>query len=81
MVKLIEKGTGILIYDIEDAFGGQMSDIEIVLGEDILKSDDDYMNINGNMFTTERDVEDAIIDHIRFRYPEVHDYMFAIDGE
>lgn len=79
MINLIEKGTCILIYDIEDAFGGQMSDIEIVLGEDILKSDDNYMNINGNMFTTERDVEDAIIDHIRFLYPEVHDYMFAID--
>lgn len=81
MVKLIEKGTGILIYDIEDAFGRQMTDIELVLGEDILKSDDDYDNYNGDLVVTERDVEDAIIDHIRFRYPEVHDYMFAIDGE
>lgn len=81
MVKLIEKGTCILIYDIEDAFGGQLSDIEIVLGEDILKSDDNYMSINGDMFVTERDVEDAIIDYIRFTHPEVHDYMFAIDGE
>lgn len=79
MVKLIEKGTGILIYDIEDAFGRQLSEMEIVLGEDILKSDDNYMNINGDMFVTERDVEDAIIDYMRFRYPEVHDYMFAID--
>lgn len=81
MVKLIEKGTCILIYDIEDAFGRQLPEMEIVLGEDILKSDDNYMSINGNMFTSERDVEDAIIDYMRFRHPEVHDYMFAIDGE
>lgn len=81
MINLIEKGTCILIYDIEDAFGGQMSDIEIVLGEDILKSDDDYDNYNGDMVVTEKDVEDAIIDYMRFRHPEVHDYMFVIDGE
>lgn len=81
MVKLIEKGTCILIYDIEDAFGRQLSEMEIVLGEDILKSDDDYDDYNGDMVVTERDVEDAIIDYMRFRYPEVHDYMFAIDEE
>ena len=81
MVKLIEKGTGILIYDIEDAFGRQLSEMEIVLGEDILKSDDDYDDYNGDLVVTERDVEDAIIDYMRFRHPEVHDYMFAIDGE
>lgn len=79
MVKLIEKGTGILIYDIEDAFGRQLSEMEIVLGEDILKSDDDYDDYNGDMVVTERDVEDAIIDYMRFSHPEVHDYMFAID--
>lgn len=81
MVKLIEKGTGILIYDIEDAFGRQLSEMEIVLGEDILKSDDDYDDYNGDLVVTERDVEDAIIDYMRFGYPEVHDYMFAIDEE
>ena len=79
MVKLIEKGTGILIYDIEDAFGRQLSEMEIVLGEDILKSDDDYDDYNGDLVVTERDVEDAIIDYMRFSHPEVHDYMFAID--
>lgn len=79
MVKLIEKGTGILIYDIEDAFGRQLSEMEIVLGEDILKSDDDYDDYNGDLVVAEEDVEDAIIDYMRFRHPEVHDYMFAID--
>jgi hypothetical protein len=81
MVKLIEKGTCIWIYEIEDAFGRQLPEMEIVLGEDILKSDDDYMNINGNMFVTERDVEDAIIDYMCSNYPEVHDYMCDLDGE
>lgn len=81
MVKLIEKGTCIWIYEIEDAFGRQLPEMEIVLGEDILKSDDDYMNINGNMFVTERDVEDAIIDYMSSNYPEVHDYMCDLDDE
>jgi hypothetical protein len=79
MVKLIEKGTSILIYEIEDAFGRQLSEMEIVLGEDILESDDDYEDYNGDLVVTEEDVEDAIIDYMRFRHPEVHDYMFAID--
>ena len=81
MVKLIEKGTFIWIYEIEDAFGRQLPEMEIVLGEDILKSDDDYENYNGDMVVTERDVEDIIIDYMRLTHPEVHDYMFAICGE
>ena len=81
MVKLIEKGTCIWIYEIEDAFGRQLPEMEIVLGEDILKSDDNYMSINGNMFTSKRDVEDAIIDYMRFTHPEVRDYMCDFDGE
>ena len=81
MVNLIEKGTCIWIYEIEDAFGKQLPEMEIVLGEDILKSDDDYENYNGDLVVTERDVEDAIIDYMSSNYPEVHDYMYNIDGE
>lgn len=81
MVKLIEKGTCILIYDIEDAFGRHLPEMEIVLGEDILKSDDDYENYNGDMVTTVRDVEDAIIDYMSSNYPEVHDYMCDFEDE
>lgn len=81
MVKLIKKGTSIWIYEIEDAFGRQLPEMEVVLGEDILESDEYYMNINGDMYVTERDVEDVIIDYMRLCYPEVHDYMYNIDGE
>ena len=81
MVKLIEKGTCIWIYEIEDAFGRHLPEMEIVLGEDILKSDDDYENYNGDMVTTVRDVEDAIIDYMSSNYPEVHDYMCDIEDE
>ena len=81
MVKFIEKGTSIWIYEIEDAFGRRLPEMEIILGEDILKSDDDYENYNGDMVVPERDVENAIIDYMRFCYPEVHDYMYNIDGE
>lgn len=81
MIKLIEKGTCIWIYEIEDAFGRQLPEMEIVLGEDILKSDDDYENYNGDLVVPVEKVEDAIIDYMRFGYPEVHDYMYDIDGE
>ena len=77
-IRLIEKGTNIYIYEIEDCYGRQMASIDILVDE-ILPNDDDYDDYNGDMVVTERDVEDAIIDYMRFRYPEVHDYMFAID--
>lgn len=81
MVKLIEKGTSIWIYEIEDAFGRQLPEMEIVLGEDILKSDDNYQNYNGDLVIPEKEVEDAIYDYMADYYPEVHEYMYDIDGE
>ena len=74
-IKLIEKGSTIYLLDVVDFSGQQLPNYEITLGEDILKSDDDYVNYNGDLVVSEKEVEDAVIDYIRHEYPEIHDYM------
>lgn len=77
-IKLIEKGTNIYIYEIEDCFGRQMASFNILVDE-ILTSDDDYVDYNGTLVVEESKVEDAIIDFMRGNYPMVHDYMTDIE--
>lgn len=74
-IKLIEKGSTINVLEVVDYSGQQLPEFEITLGEDILKSDDDYVNYNGDLVVSEKEVEDAVIDYIRHEYPEIHDYM------
>lgn len=76
--RLIEKGTNIYIYEIEDCFGRQMASFNILVDE-ILTSDDDYVDYNGTLVVEESKVEDAIIDLMRRNYPMVHDYMANIE--
>jgi hypothetical protein len=61
--------------EVVDFSGQQLPEFEITLGEDILKSNDDYVNYNGDLVVSEKEVEDAVIDYIRHEYPEIHDYM------
>lgn len=74
-IKLIEKGATIYVLEVVDFSGQQLPEFEITLGEDILKSNDDYVNYNGDLVVSEQEVEDAVIDYIRHEYPEIHDYM------
>jgi activator of HSP90 ATPase len=74
-IKLIEKGEVIGINDVVDRNGQQLADFEITLGVDILKFDDDYVNYNGSLIVSDKEVEDAVIDYMRYEYPEVYDYM------
>lgn len=74
-IKLIEKGSTIYVLEVVDYSGQQLPEFEITLGEDILKSNDDYVNYNGDLVVSEKEVEDAVIDYIRHEYPEIHDYM------
>ena len=76
--KLIEKGTNIYIYEIEDCYGRQMASINILV-DDILPDDDDYVDYNGTLVVEESEVEDAIYEYMSRNYPMVHDYMFDID--
>lgn len=74
-IKLIEKGSTINVLEVVDYSGQPLPEFEITLGEDILKSNDDYVNYNGDLVVSEKEVEDAVIDYIRHEYPEINDYM------
>lgn len=78
-VKLIEKGARVFVMEVEDFSGRHLSDFDITLGEDILKSNDDYVNYNGSLVVSEKEVEDAVIHYIRNEYPEIHYYMIDIE--
>lgn len=81
MTRLIEKGTNIWFYEIEDCYGRKLCEFDIILGEDILKYDDEYDDYNGSLVVPVEKVENAIYDYMSKNYPEVHDYMYDIDGE
>jgi hypothetical protein len=74
-IKLIEKGSTIYVLEVVDFSGQQLPEFEITLGEEILKSDEEYVNYNGSLVVSEQEVEDAVIDYIRHEHPEIHDYM------
>ena len=74
-IKLMEKGDSVYVMEVTDYSGQKLPEFEITLGEDILKSDDEYVNYNGSLVVSEKEVEDAVIDYIRNEYPEIHDYM------
>jgi hypothetical protein len=76
--RLIEKGTNIYIYEIEDCYGRQMASFDILVDE-ILTEDDDYVDYNGTLVVGESEVEDAISKYMSRNFPMVHDYMFDID--
>ena len=81
MTRLIDKGTNIWFYEIEDCYGRAVCDFEIIVGEDILKSDGEYDDYNGSLVVPVEKVEDAIYDYMSENYPNVHDYMYDIDSE
>ena len=76
--RLIEKGTNIYIYEIEDCYGRQMASFDILVDE-ILTEDDDYVDYNGTLVVEESEVKDAISEYMSRNFPMVYDYMFDID--
>lgn len=74
-IKLIKKGETIYVFGVIDFRGQQLPSFKITVGKDILNSDDDYVNYNGSFVVSEKEVEDAVIDYIRYEYPEIRDYM------
>lgn len=74
MTNLIKKGAKVFVMEVE-----YFSGLELVVGEDILKSDDEYVNFNGSLVVSEKYVEDEVIDYIRYVYPEIHDYIIDIE--
>lgn len=78
-IKFIEKGSTIYLLEVVDFSGQKLPDFEITLGEEILKSDEEYVNYNGSLVISEKEVEEAVIDYIRHEYPEIHDYMIYFE--
>ena len=79
MTRLIERGTNIWFYEIEDRYGS--FEIVLILGEDILQSKDNYDDYNGSLVVPVEKVEDAISEYMTENYPGVHDYMYDIEDE
>ena len=70
--RLIEKGTNIYIYEIEDCYGRQMASFDILVDE-ILTEDDDYVDYNGTLVVEESEVENAICEYMSKNYPIKYD--------
>ena len=79
-IKCIKKGTTIHFYEMVDKTGKQLQDLDIAIGEDILKSDDEYYNSNGSLFISKESVDGAITEYMDTKYPEVCDYKYEVDG-
>lgn len=74
-IKLIEKGATIYVLEVVDFSGQQLPAFELTLGDEILQSNDEYVNYNGVLVIPEKEMESAVIDYIRHEYPEIQDYM------
>ena len=77
--RLIEKGTNIYIYEIEDCYGRQMASFDILVDE-ILTADDDYVDYNDKLVVEESEVENALCGYMSRNYPMVHEFMFSINN-
>ena len=78
-IKLYEKGTTVYIYEVDNYNEQYLNIMEIVLGEDILKSDDDYVNYNGSLVVSEEEIANAIKDFVKSNCPTVREYSFDIE--
>lgn len=45
---------------------------------DILQSDDDYANHNGELFITYKQIDNAVVDYVVENYPEAYDFVFEV---
>lgn len=79
--KLVKKGTTIFIYEVDSFLETYLSIIEIVLGEDILKADDDYVNYKGSQVVSEAEIEDAVRDFVEYNCPDMRDYVYEINKQ
>ena len=70
---LIKKGAVVFIYNE----GTGTLPIEIVVGHDILRNDDVYVNDNGTLKVHMEDIESAVEDYMRDDYYS-NDYYFDV---
>ena len=79
-VKFIEKGAKILIYGVKFFYEEEdlPSEFDLVLGVDILKSDDDYCDYLGSQVVSEAEVDEAVRNYMDSISPEVYEYAYKI---
>ena len=78
--QLFKKGTNVFVYNIfVDGIGGQEKrEFDLTVGVDILQSDDEYVNHNGELFVTYKQIDNAVIDYVAEKYPEAYDFVFEV---
>ena len=79
-VKFIEKGSKVLIYGVKFFYEEEdlPSEFDLVLGVDILKSDDDYIDQLGSQVVSQAEVEDAVRNYMDSISPEKYEYAYKI---
>ena len=79
-VNLIKKGTKVFIYGVKYFYEEDIitSEFELVLGVDILKSDDDYCDYLGSQVVSEAEVDEAVRNYMDSISPEVCEYAYKI---
>jgi hypothetical protein len=78
-VNLINKGTKIYIYGVKYYEWDVLpSEFDLVLGVDILKSDDEYADYLGSQVVSEAEVDEAVRNYMDSISPEVYEYAYKI---
>lgn len=78
-ITLIEKGTKVFIYGVKYCEEEDLpSEFDLVLGVDILKSDDDYIDYLGSQVVSEAEVEAAVRNYMDSISPKVYEYAYKI---
>lgn len=79
MEDLLKKWIIIRVVEVEDEEGNQLPGFDIMLGLDILKSNDDYFLYDQTLVATKDEVLDAITEYMSEKYPDV--FYFEFDSE
>lgn len=79
MIRLINKGANIYIYNVIDEKGKHLPSIDIKVGEDILNSTEYYDVFVGIMVVEYKVVEEAIYEYMESNYPNVIKFEFTIN--
>ena len=78
-VNFIYKGTKVFIYGVKFYEEEVLtSEFDLVLGVDILKSDDDYCDYLGSQVVSEAEVDEAVRNYMDSISPEVYEYAYTI---
>lgn len=77
-IKLIEKGTTFFVYNIKDS-DDEYDSIDIVVGEDILKSEHNYEKCFNNLVIDEEKVDNAISNYMMANYSESVSYCYSME--